>query len=304
MVSARVGVDGGQSLIRLRVVGDDEVRTAPGASHLETDPGEAVVTAVASLVPAGHIELVVAGLTTLPAAGADRTALAARIGEATDAARVWVCGDQVTTHAGAFAGRSGVALAVGTGVACFALDTASGSHRTFDGAGYLLGDEGGAFWIGSHGIRAVIAADEGRGPETSMTCTAVKRLGPLSGLAARIHGGPRPVDTIAHFAPAVIEHAEAGDPVAATIVTDAARRLASTIAAAARLVDGPAEVAMTGRLIQHGSLLAKAVAGELGSTEVTVVAAEGTALDGACLLAERAEAGAYADLITEWRRAS
>ena len=95
-------------------------------------------------------------------------------------------------------------------MACLALD-GSGRSRGFDGAGYLLGDEGGAFWLGRNGIRRALAADEGRGPATALTTAVADLLGPLDGLASRLHRLPRPVDTIAQFAPTVLAEAAAGD---------------------------------------------------------------------------------------------
>ena len=56
----------------------------------------------------------------------------------------------MTSHAGALSLGWGVSLVAGTGVACLAVP-AEGEPRIVGGHGYLLGDEGGAFWIGREG---------------------------------------------------------------------------------------------------------------------------------------------------------
>ncbi len=215
-----------------------------------------------------------------------------------------MCGDEVIAHAGALDGTTGVALSVGTGVACLALD-GSGRSRRFDGAGYLLGDEGGAFWLGRNGIRRALAADEGRAPATALTTAVEDLLGPLDGLASRIHRLPRPVDTIAQFAPTVLAEAAAGDSVAESIVADAASRLADTVSAGVVFLGDDVVVALGGRLlVENEDFFGRVSAGILArhpSAEVT--GAKSSALDGAARLAETDEPGPYAQLLTMVRSA-
>ena len=199
-MSVTVGIDGGQSQIRMRVSNEHPVSVAPGVSHLEEDTDAAVVAAVRQLWN-GRLERplrIVAGLTTVPDAPEARLHLAGLIADVTGAGEVWVCGDEVIAHAGALDGTTGVALSVGTGVACLALD-GSGRSRRFDGAGYLLGDEGGAFWLGRNGIRRALAADEGRGPATALTTSGrrpprpARRVGLAYPPTAPAGGHHRPV---------------------------------------------------------------------------------------------------------------
>ena len=60
----------------------------------------------------------------------------------------------------------GVSVVAGTGVACLTVP-ADGAARIVGGHGYLIGDEGGAFWIGREGIRAALRAMDGRGASTT-----------------------------------------------------------------------------------------------------------------------------------------
>ncbi len=299
-MSVTVGIDGGQSQIRMRVSGEGSVSVAPGVSHLEQNADAAVLAAIARLWderPDRPARLV-AGLTTVSDLTEGRRHLARRIAEVTGAQEVWVSGDEVIAHAGALDGAAGVVLSVGTGVGCLALDD-KGNARTFDGAGYLVGDEGGAFWLGSHGIRSALAAEEGRGPATTLTREAAHLLGTLSGLASRLHRLPRPVDTIAQFAPSVLAEAAAGDRIAERIVADAADRLANTACAAVASL-GSGLVALGGRLlVENEDFSALVTAGILARhRSVEVTGAKGTGLDGASRLAESGEPGLYGALLT------
>ena len=306
-MTVTVGIDGGQSEIRMRVSGESRDESTSGVSHVESDSATSVVEAVRRLRGnrSTPIDRLVAGLTTIPAAEAERYDLAVLLAEATGAADVWVCGDQVTSHAGAFEGETGVVLSVGTGVACLALDGATGANRTFDGAGYLVGDEGGGFWLGRLGIRAALAAYEGRAPRTSLTSCVADELGPLDAAAARLHANPRAVNSIAQMATIVLAQAEAGDAIANTIVSDSATRLVKTVSAALSFlpVFSHARVAVDGRLLVNENQLQTSFLAEMKSAHpsVDVFHAYRSSLDGAYMLAHRETPGAYSDLITTYR---
>src|SRR5689334_18804531 len=155
-----LGVDGGQSAIRLRHADTGRVIEVDGVSRLEGDTVDAVVRAVAdgwARLGAPVTDRVVLGLTTAPTDTPSRDRLCAGVARATDASEVWLADDAVTTHAGALSGSWGVSVTVGTGVACLAVPRA-GDPCIIGGHGYLLGDEGGGFWIGREGLRAVLRA--------------------------------------------------------------------------------------------------------------------------------------------------
>ncbi len=296
-----LGIDGGQSEVRARCGTDGPVFTVPGARRGADDTTTAVleVVALARTEVPGPLARVVAGLTTLPAVASERIELARRLVDVASANEVWVGDDAVTSHAGAFAGAPGVVLAVGTGAVALAFDPDRGRVRTFDGAGALLGDEGGAFWIGRHAIRAALAADEGRGPATALGAAVVDALGPLDGLAARLHEQPRAVDSIAWIAPIALDVAEGGDAVATRLLDDAADRLATTAAAAVRFL-GVAVVGITGRVVENGGPLRSRLDARLRSLVpgVSVLESAGSSLDGACRLASSDHADPYRPLFT------
>lgn len=302
-----LGVDGGQSGIRLRHSGGDRVVEVDGVSRLEGDTVAAVADAVARALrncDLGPAELVVLGLTTAPADTAASDRLCRLVSEATGAPRVWLADDAVTSHAGALSLGWGVSLVVGTGVACLALP-ADGEPRIIGGHGYLLGDEGGAFWIGRQGLRAVLRAGDGRGPGTALAGAASDRFGSAANLHVRLYELGRPVNEIAYFAPEVLAAAEAGDAVADGILDEAVSELvlvAQAGAAWAGVGASTVPLALGGRLFAEGSAIRRRFDTRIARRGVPVAArtADATALEGAVRLGLAGDPGAYRGLIHVW----
>jgi glucosamine kinase len=303
-----VAVDGGQSGVRVRVTGAAEPIIVEGLGRLEGDLGEGLIDRIrgslAQLpggVPVvGHMVL---GLTTLPASAREREELAERVGMALGAERVWVAGDALTAHAGAFAGAAGVVLTVGTGIACIGFDPRVDRFRLVDGDGFLLGDAGSGFWIGSRGVAAVLRAGDGRAGPTSLTEACRLRFGEEDGLAVRLHSLPRAVASIAAFAVDVQVAARGGDAVARAIVEEAADELACTARAAAAAVSTrPVRIAVSGRLVSPGMPLRVALDARFAQdAEAEIVAAAGDPLDGAWALVSKVVGAAYDHHMTGWR---
>ena len=196
------------------------------------------------------------GLTTMPADPVTADRLADGIAQVTGAQEVWLTGDAVTAHAGALPDGHGIVMVVGTGIACLGIDASTGRTRRVDGDGFLLGDAGASFWIGSRGIEAALRSVDGRGAPTTLAAAAEERFGPLDLLPARLHAQERPVNAVAQFAAIVQDHARDADAVAAAIVTDAgAQVVASVLAAAQIFARGPVPVALAGRAVAPGTPL-------------------------------------------------
>lgn len=301
-----LGVDGGQSGTRVGHSRLDRVVELEGISRQRSGIIDVTATTIASgwrQLDSPAVERAVLGLTTAPAGAQDADRLCALVAAATQAREVWVVDDSVTNHAGALYGRPGVSLTVGTGVACMAV-SAAGVARTFGGHGYLLGDEGGAFWLGRQALAAVLRHLEGRGPATSLQQAAQAHFGGLHDLHVRLHDAERPVDAIARFAPLVID-AAATDEVAAGIVEEAARELADVARAAAIHVGAQAvPVALGGRLISDDTALRRRLLDLIASVPgIATVAPAGTALDGALWLGEPEHLEPYANLVHRWQAA-
>jgi N-acetylglucosamine kinase-like BadF-type ATPase len=301
-----LAIDGGQSGIR---VGHSETSRSvelEGVSRLEGDTLGSVAAAVAEgwrRLGAAATDRAVLGLTTAPTDLSSGQRLCQAVADGVGASEVWLADDAVTGHAGALSMAWGISVIVGTGVACLAAPR-DGTASIVGGHGYLVGDEGGAFWVGSAGLRAVLKAVDGRGPSTALMAPAELHFEGLADLGDRIHSSQRPVDTIARFAPAVLAAAEAGDAVASEIVDAAAAELAALVQAAARRLSpasGAIPLALGGRLVHDGTLrarLERRVAS--GSQDIQLRSADGPPLQGALLLGAADHPGRYRDFVYVW----
>jgi N-acetylglucosamine kinase-like BadF-type ATPase len=307
-----LAVDGGQSAIRLRHSSSERVVEVHGVSRLEGDTVDAVASAIAQGWLGsgfGACDRVVMGLSTAPADDPSRDRLCRHVDRVIRATDVWLADDTVTCHAGALSLGWGVSITAGTGVACLVVPEL-GEPSVLSGHGYLLGDEGGAFWIGREGLRAALRTADGRGPATALTDAAAGRFDGLADLAIRIHSAARPANEIAHFAPDVLRVADAGDAVAVGIAEAAATELVvltrAAVAAARRGSSAPdviVPVALGGRLLLPGRPLRRRLDTQLAREYLAaeVRSADGTSLDGALALGELPDPGRYASLVHVWR---
>src|SRR5687767_8818745 len=124
--------------------------------------------------------------------------------------------------------RPGVVVVAGTGSIAYGRDANARAARS-GGWGYLLGDEGGGFWIGRLALAAVVRQFDGRGPTTLLTdlVLAQMRLANPTELIHAVYGGGVHRYAIASIAPLVQRAADEGDAVAAALVDRAAGELAS-----------------------------------------------------------------------------
>ncbi|MFZ2504252.1 MAG: hypothetical protein WAW88_16450 [Nocardioides sp.] len=220
---------------------------------------------------------------------AERDALAAGLGASLEAERVFLASDGVTAHLGALGGAAGVALVVGTGVACVAWNPAGRDRpRAFDGHGPLLGDAGSGVWLGRTAVRLVLDAFQDGTVSGALAEGVEARLGPFAEIAARLHRDPRPMAALAALAPLVVESA-AHDPIAAEVVRLATEGLAVTAHRAAVAGGLPTPVVALGGGVLSGDNLLRAALTERLETDSAigaVVPAGGSPLEGARLLTQ------------------
>ncbi|QJW38176.1 ATPase [Cellulosimicrobium protaetiae] len=203
--------------------------------------------------------------------------------------RTAVAADALTAHLGALGGRPGAVVAVGTGAIALGTDLRDVWHRV-DGWGHLLGDLGSGSWIGAQGLRAAVAAHDGRdnGGSTALLAAATERFGPVPTWPGQLYTRPDRAQVLASFTPDVAAAAHDGDSVARQVLAGAGTHLATTLAAA--LVDGvPPLAAATGGVLGIGPLLTDAFRARLSvlRPDVELVGPAGTPLDGALHLAAR-----------------
>ena len=223
-----------------RVTIGDHGAVGPGFPGLADSDGVAralsVVRAAAALIEGEarpEVTAVGAGVAGVEAAPRQAQELADALAAEFEVP-VALAGDAVSAHAGAFRGARGTIVVVGTGTVLITSDGA-GSVRQVDGWGPWLGDEGSGRWIGQEGLRAVLAAADGRGSATTLTAAAEALHRPLSEMPWWISATGSPARRLASFAPAVLAAAAAGDEVARTIV----ERATDAVVAACRATTGP-----------------------------------------------------------------
>ncbi|MDA3648341.1 ATPase [Saccharopolyspora indica] len=179
---------------------------------------------------------------------------------------------------------SGTVLIAGTGAIAARID----QHRltgVAGGYGWLLGDEGSAYWLGREAVRATLGALD-RGEQLHGLTAAVREAllpgDPDAGrkqLITAVNAAP-PI-RLAELAPLVTK---ASDPVAAEIVERAARVLVDT-AAQTRTPDDDTPIVLAGGLVAPENPLGKALRTELASRDFPAPHTAGPGAAGAAWLA-------------------
>jgi len=140
--------------------------------------------------------------------------------------RVVVAHDAHIALLGALSGTDGVAVIAGTGSIAYGIH-GERSHRV-GGWGYLLGDEGGAFWIALQALRRVMRAYDRRLPEDQVLLEAVKSYFNVvdpSELIPLIYKTPLDRGYIGGFSKTIGTLADQGHGASQEILADAGRQL-------------------------------------------------------------------------------
>ena len=155
----------------------------------------------------------------------DQVQLFVTSGHATE--RDWQIGFRYRN--GQFVSRDGALIGV---------DTEGKSARS-GGWGYLLGDEGSAFWLGHAAVRQGIRAHDGRGPATTLLDRIAEKLELEipEGLVKWFYDQKLSRNRVAALASVVEEAANEGDEAASDLLNQAAQHLARAGRAVARQLD-------------------------------------------------------------------
>ena len=272
-----LGVDGGGSTVRAVVVDAAlEVRgeaSGPAANPSALGRDEAaqrVISAMqGALASAGAAPEQVRAV-GIGVAGADAAHAAdwlrAVIAAVAPGAQAVPSSDYEIALVGGHGARRGLLLLAGTGSLAYGVN-AAGETALVGAWGYLLGDEGGGYWLGAQGLRAAIRMDDGRGRATALASALLGALGleTARGLVPWLYAAPR-VSEVARLAPLVLDCAASGDPVARGLVERAARELALAARAVCRRLrlDPTAPPVFTGSLLAADNLLRDEVCRLLG----------------------------------------
>lgn len=184
--------------------------------------------------------------------------------------------DAHTACLGAFGGRDGAILILGTGSAGYAI--VEGRSHPIGGWGFEISDDGSGAQLGREAVRAAVRAYDGLGPASDFTMAIMARLGGHPPDVVAWVNGAKPGD-YGSMAPLAIEFARRGDPVAAALIRQAVAHVDNFIR---RLIElGAGRVALMGGL---GPVLEPWLD---GAARRVLADAEGDAMDGAVLLARR-----------------
>lgn len=241
-----LGIDGGgtkTSCVVLNGEGHILGRSRSGSSNRNSVGDAAAMTNVAAaiedaLADAGASKADVSAL-CLGMSGvgrpADRALVAGWIEQILPNIPAAIYNDAIIALASGTRGRLfGIVVVSGTGMIVYGFD-ADGREARAGGWGPLLGDEGGGYAIGAAALKAVTAAVDGRGPQTALESALLQHLAlrqppELVSWAYAESGW----DRIAQLAMLTADCAAKGDPVAVSIIEEAAADLAIAAQAVAR----------------------------------------------------------------------
>jgi glucosamine kinase len=246
-----MGIDGGGSTIRVVIITQDMHVLAEYLGPA-VNPGVVGRDEAASRIQAAMRESIQqAGLTPgqisgvgLGVAGAsNRYAWAVEwlhtlAGQVTPQAHLIASSDYEIALVGAHGQRFGILLLAGTGSLAYGVNVA-GESTLVGGWGYLLGDEGSGYWLGSQALRAVARMADGRGCPTLLFDRVLMALNlsqPLD-LIPMLYGPNARVAEVARLAPVVLECAAQGDAVARGLVETGALELTLAVRAVAHRLD-------------------------------------------------------------------
>ncbi|MED5546669.1 MAG: BadF/BadG/BcrA/BcrD ATPase family protein [Pseudomonadota bacterium] len=130
--------------------------------------------------------------------------------------------DAQIANLGANAGEDGAILIIGTG--SIAQLRIAGEDHTIGGYGFPISDEGSGAALGLSAMRHALRALDGRTRRTELSAAVTERFGhdTAQAIAWMDNATPRDYGT---FAPLVMDYAEADDPIARSIIEDAASHI-------------------------------------------------------------------------------
>ncbi len=151
---------------------------------------------------------------------------------------VHVTRDADTARAGAFLGGPGVVVIAGTGSAAFGWDGVNSVQ--VGGHGFLLGDEGSAYWIGRAAVRSALRWEDQMGGSELIHRAVTQTTGSgLEALIGQLHTHPAERERLTVLAPVVASLAR-DDAEARRILLRAAEHLAILAEGARRRLTPPA----------------------------------------------------------------
>lgn len=249
MAGRVVGIDAGGSATRAALVVNGQVTALPDAAPMNALLTSGVPDRLAAIIAGARATAAGVGMPGVRS----RSQAQQLSAELTARARcpVRVTDDAHTAWLGAFGGAPGIIVLAGTGSIAVGSDGTRWARA--GGHGFILGDEGGAYWIGRAAARAALRWHDGRGGSELLAKKVREAAGiGLDALVACVNSHPAERARLARLAPAITELA-AEDDAARRIVRRAVRRLAG-LAAAVQATLGPLPVAASGGVFRSAAV--------------------------------------------------
>lgn len=272
-----MGVDGGGSNLRvviiddgLQVIGESQTFSANPSSIGQEVARERIQSAMRIAAEGADISLKDIEAVCLGIAGAAKEHSADWIQSvAVDVlpdALIVPSSDLEIALVGAHSQPDGMIILAGTGSAVYG--THNGETLRIGGWGYLLGDEGGGYWIGLQALQVMTHWFDGLEPESAPLS---RRLLEILDLTDRrtiinwVYRGESRTTQIGRLAPLVMDFAADDDPYARKIIDRAADYLATAATSALERLDlSFDQVAYVGGLIAQETVLSQALSQRLG----------------------------------------
>lgn len=266
------GIDGGQTGSRAVLADADgrvlAIGTGPACDHITSPHGyERNAAAIHDSIgdalqqagkPASDIVAVGMGMTSAPRELQAQPIFERIVREIANPSHIWVDHDAATNLAGATAGGPGVMVIAGSGSIAYGINQAGLEGRA-GGLGYLMGDDGSAWWIGIHALQAAAAAADGRGPETAILPFVLQHfdIPTIRHLHGILYNEDFRRPMVSGLTVDIARLAES-DEVARGIMTTAAELLATMVVATIRQIHTagePVNVYPTGGVFRAGALV-------------------------------------------------
>ena len=292
-MNAVLGIDGGGTRTRASIVAGERVlaHAESGSIKRLRVGAEAAEANLRALMKDVYAQASVSGVSaascgvascSLPGTVEWITAVLEEFG----AQRTEVVGDEVIALDAAFQGGPGILQIAGTGSNTIGR-APDGSRECAGGYSSRLGDQGSGYWIGLHSVRRALTAYDREEPTQ-----VLKKVGEIWGTPSLEDlvslGDSSPGPDFAALAPAINELAEAGDPVALGVLSQAAADLVDFVLLVREKlrrkhgIVGEVPVAWTGGVVEKMAMVReaffaglKAAAPEMPVGTESVVSLEG-----------------------------
>jgi glucosamine kinase len=239
-----LGIDAGGSATRVVLVADGQVTRRFTAPPMNALLSRDLAGRLTELIGAASVTAAGIGMPGLRSP-ADAVRLGAELSRRAGCP-VQVTGDGETAWLGAFGAAPGIAVYAGTGSGAMGCDGERWARA--GGHGFLLGDEGSAYWIGRAAVNAALRWEDGMGGSAAVRDAIVAASGRnLSALVEDVHSHSSERGRLAALAP-VVTGLASEDETARRIALEAAGHLAELASTVSRRL-GPLPVCGMGGVL-------------------------------------------------------